>query len=135
MNGVFWLVIVMEIIWCAILKISPEAYNSVPLFYLGEFLGGIGIIPICFSAASICSLAGLTLYKAKSTYQIILLSPQQMFLAIMALGAVISVSHGAYADGVIRPNLFILADQLPIIGVFVLHSIAFIRKFAPDNGN
>ena len=135
MNGVFWLVIVMEIIWCAILKISPEAYNSVPLFYLGGFVGGIGVLPICLSAASICSIAGLTLYKANSTKQVILLSPQQMFLSLIAIGAMLSSFHGTYADGVIREKLFILADQLPIIGIFVLHSIGFIRKFAPINGN
>ena len=134
MNGIFSVVALMEIAWAVTLQYTQDAYGTIPLFYLGEFVGGIAVVPICLISAAFLTLFSL-LYKNNHTKQAFLITPQQMFISIIALGAMVSTMSGTYADGVIRSKLFIFADQLPVMAVFCMHSIAYIRKFIFRNGN
>ena len=52
--------------------------------------------------------------------------PQQALLSMSMLGSINAVARSTYADGVLRPQIFILSDQLPIILLAVCHTVAII---------
>jgi hypothetical protein len=52
--------------------------------------------------------------------------PQQTLLIVSAIGGMVAAALGHYADGVMRPHLFIAADQLPGVVAAVCHSFAII---------
>ena len=66
--------------------------------------------------------------------RLMLFLPQHFFLGIMALGALVAVVQGSYLDGVIMEPSHILADQLPIFALFIVHSSAIIRRSRAPNG-
>lgn len=66
--------------------------------------------------------------------RLMLFLPQHFFLGIMALGALVAVIQGSYLDGVIMEPSHILADQLPIFALFIVHSSAIIRRSRAPNG-
>jgi len=51
-------------------------------------------------------------------------------MTFSACAAVIAVAVAHYGDGVPRPRLFILADQVPVILTMVLHTAAVIDMHA-----
>lgn len=53
--------------------------------------------------------------------------PQQMVLVCSAIAGTIATVNGTYADGVTRPHLFILADQLPIILAAPFYTLGILR--------
>ncbi|HKB32058.1 MAG TPA: hypothetical protein VKD26_14640 [Streptosporangiaceae bacterium] len=58
------------------------------------------------------------------------LLPQQGLLTISAYAALLAVIDAHYGDGVIRPRMFILADQAPVIITMVLHTAAMVELHA-----
>lgn len=50
--------------------------------------------------------------------------PQLIVILVFAWGAITAVLHGHYADGITRPQSFILADQLSIIILMILYCVA-----------
>jgi hypothetical protein len=58
------------------------------------------------------------------------LLPQQAILTVSAYAAAAAVVTAHYADGVIRPRPFILADQAPVILTFALHTAAVVEMHA-----
>ena len=51
-------------------------------------------------------------------------------LTFSAYAAVVAVAVAHYGDGVTRPRLFILADQVPAVLAMVLHTAAVIEMHA-----
>jgi hypothetical protein len=70
-----------------------------------------------------------TMWKGESNKMIglLLLIPQQILLLISAQGAVDAMVLSAFADGVIRPREFLIADQMPVVLATVLHTVALLR--------
>lgn len=66
-------------------------------------------------------------FKNHPTMRIFALLPQYVFLILTALSAIDYVFLGHYADGVIRPRVFIFLDQLPAIVAATLYSIAVLQ--------
>jgi hypothetical protein len=58
------------------------------------------------------------------------LLPQQAIMTFSAYAAVVAVGVAHYGDGVPRPRLFILADQVPAVLTMVLHTAAMIEMHA-----
>lgn len=60
--------------------------------------------------------------------------PQQALLTIAALGAARAIWTGVYADGTVRPQIYVFQDQAPLIWFTVGHGLAvwqlmrFIRR-------
>jgi hypothetical protein len=77
-------------------------------------------------AAFVVLWRGLRLSPLVST---ILLAPQQSFLLCTSIATWLAIWHGSYADGVLRPTLFITADQLPR-GMFSLIHLTAIYGIA-----
>jgi hypothetical protein len=52
--------------------------------------------------------------------------PQQLLLIVAAIGALVAVVMGNYADGVVRPALFIATDQLLVMLLPIFHALAIV---------
>lgn len=131
---IFWLISILHFLWGIIVLLYPESYNTTPIFFIGEFLGGRYITGICLLITGTLAFIGM-LRSPYSQKHVAFFIPQQMFITIAAYGVIVTSIMGTYADGVLRPRMFILADQLPIIIMFLLHSFAFARKFILNHGN
>jgi hypothetical protein len=60
--------------------------------------------------------------------------PQQLLLVVAAVGALVAVVMGNYADGTVRPTLFIATDQLLVMLLPFFHALAIIfsRDYNPE---
>lgn len=63
-----------------------------------------------------------------------LFMPQHFLLGIMAIGGIAAAWQGQYLDGTIIPWSHILADQLSVTALFVIHSSAIFRRAGDPNG-
>lgn len=79
-----------------------------------------------FVLAAVAFLAGVALFF-DGLRRTALLLPQQTILFLSAVGAVEAMYLSAYADGVLRPRAFLIADQLPAVLLAVAHTIAIIN--------
>jgi hypothetical protein len=85
-----------------------------------DALGLIYITVGSFAALSLLLLARFSIWR------MVVLVPQQFFLVLAALGAVDAMWNSQFADGVVRSQFFIVADQIPIVIATALHSLALV---------
>ena len=76
-------------------------------------------------SAAVLALLGMDRQRSIGTKLGCLLI-QQCLLTYAAAAAIECVLEGHYADGTVRPRLFILADQISLIIPAVMHSIAVV---------
>jgi uncharacterized membrane protein len=104
--------------------------EATPLHSLADLLGGN---PYTVAAALMSSsLAAFTaMYKSDSpdVRSLVLLVPQQFFMLIAAGGSVQAMVTATYADGVIRPMTFIIADQMPWVLGAIFYTLAITEHF------
>ena len=87
-----------------------------------------GIIYILIAVGAIVAVC-----RKPSLKTVVLILPQQYFLMMSALGAIVCIVNSAFADGVVRSRAFIFVDQLPIVVATVLHTFALIEIYAYDS--
>ena len=118
-----WYAVVLHTIWGMCFLINTSAFGATPVHvYKNDPRMLIGLM---FLTAAALGAYGL-IFKPRSLIGLLCLLPQQSLLVVSATVAIISVADGHYADGVIRPTLFILVDQAPIILAVVFHTVALI---------
>lgn len=125
--------IVVHLITGVVLILNPDA---------GASTGPSSVVQLLFDSTLLAGLAMLVaaglaiaahLYRPLRSWAYL---PQQLLLVVAALGALVAVVMGNYADGVVRPTLFIATDQLPVMLMPIFHALAIIfsRDYAPaDN--
>lgn len=94
-----------------------------------EISGGLIIIGLAAFAGK--------LFFLTQTLQIILVAPQQLLLSVQFFGIIMAIRNGVYPDGYIPAKTyqgsvgFILADQCPILGMCLAHTVhvMFIHVF------
>jgi len=72
------------------------------------------------------SLLAIVSFFYRGWIGFLLLALQQTIMITSAMSAVTAVIDGSYADGVLRPMLFILADQAWTIVGAVMHTFAIL---------
>ncbi len=93
---------------------------------------GFNIKPYIFILTSIMALCGTLLRLG--WIRICLLIPQHFILGIMSIGGLYAAWIGMYLDGVPMQWEHILADQMPLLALFLVHSTAIIRRVNTPNG-
>jgi hypothetical protein len=121
---VLWYGVAVHSLWAGLLLTSPEAAHTTPL---GIFAG----IPRWLVAAGMlvaitAATAGL-MQRTPGRRSLGLLLPQQALLLLTAWSASGAVLVSAYADGVTRSRVFIAADQMPIVLLVSIHTLALIE--------
>ena len=115
--------IVVHVITGIVLILNPDAGAStgpssvVQLFFDSSLLAGVAML----IAAALAT--GAHLYRPWRSWAY---WPQQLLLVVAAIGALVAVVMGNYADGVVRPTLFIATDQLPVMLMPIFHAVAII---------
>ena len=109
-------------IWALMLLASDDPFGSTPLNSL--LLGHRYVTATVLLVAS--GLAVIGVQRKGTTAGSLLLLPQQVLLMVSAVGGIVAAISGHYADGVVRPHLFIAADQLPGMVAAFCHTFAVI---------
>ena len=123
--------IVVHVITGVVLIANPDA---------GASTGPSSIVQLCFDSSL---LAGAAMLIAAALaiaahfhrpWRSWAYWPQQLLLVVAAIGALVAVVMGKYADGVFRPTLFITTDQLPVMLLPFFHALAIIfsRDYEPS---
>jgi|KBSSwiStaDraftv2_1062776.scaffolds.fasta_scaffold10139_18 hypothetical protein len=90
-----------------------------------------GIIVILVAIASISAMGFFFDKKMHTLYALV---PQQFVLCVSSVGAIHAMIVGHFADGTVRSNAFLFADQAPIVLLTIFHTWAMflILKHAGD---
>jgi hypothetical protein len=123
--------IAVHLITGVVLILDPDAGAStgpssvVQLFFDSSPLAGVAMV----FAAALAIAAHLHRPLRSWAYW-----PQQLLLVVAAVGALVAVVMGNYADGVMRPTLFIATDQLLVMLLPIFHALAIIfsRDYNPE---
>ena len=123
---IIWYAILLHAIYGYAILSSDAAFGATPLSTLNELFPQNSLIAVGILFATVV-LAIVALYW-HIWWGTVLLVPQQTLLIISAWGSLHAILRGSYADGVLRPVEFILADQLPNILIAVLHFAAMVLR-------
>jgi len=80
----------------------------------------------------VAALATISAFVQERRTAIFLMLPQQFILPLSAFGALAAMWSGHFADGVIRPHAFLIADQAPAVLLAIFHTAAIIRLNGHD---
>jgi hypothetical protein len=122
--------IAAHLITGVVLIVDPDAAAStgpasvVQLLFDSPLLAGLAML-----VAAVLAVAA-HLYRSIRSWAF---WPQQLLLIVAAVGALVAVVMGNYADGVSRPTLFIATDQLLVMLLPIFHALAivFSRDYSP----
>lgn len=128
---IIWSVVFLHFTYGLSLILSNTPLDTSTLHWMiysfGSFQSGIIFI---FSSMLMCFSVILksVVLKNKKTgfFGIICAVPQQLLLLESANRAILCIYAGSFADGVIRPRMFIFVDQLPAMLLAFFHTVALI---------
>lgn len=113
--------IVLHLVWALTLYLDDSAANATAVASIRY------AIPRPFGILAMLLVAGLAvvgLSMRNAWHATMLMIPQQFLLLISAGGAFEAMWEGQFADGVVRPTAFIVADQMPAILAAIGHVLA-----------
>jgi hypothetical protein len=120
-------VAIMHILWACLLIFhgGPIATTATSLFRC--------LVPSYEVRALVYLVSGLLpvvlIWRPGSVLGLISVLPQQILLLLSGISAVVAISSGHFADGVVRPHIFIAADQGIFIVLAVLHVFESLDRF------
>ena len=122
-TSLIWFMDAVHLLWAVTILIDPRAGAITRLGGLVQLLGSVHataaalLIGVCLATIGLCRLSWHPLWR------VAVLIPQQTILYISTGDAVRMIVAGHYADGAVRPRLFILADQGGLILIAMLYTI------------
>jgi len=124
---IIWYAVLLHTLWACLLLVCQNPYGATALHVYSplprQLMAG-GLL-----TASV--LAAWAITRRRPSWQTLAaLLPQQAILTASAYAAAAAVVTAHYGDGVIRPRSFILADQAPVILIFVLHTASVVEMHA-----
>ena len=100
--------------------IWPTSVNTLAFLFGGAYQTA--------TASVIASLMAIASFwfsrRGKLGVAVYLCIPQQLIMIVSFIGAISAVYSSSFADGVVRPSMFIMADQLPSLIAMPLHTMA-----------
>ena len=124
---IIWYAVLLHITWGCLLLASQVPFGATALHVYHS-------VPRIVLAAALFAASGLAIWgvtrRRPSWQSLATLLPQQAIMTFSAYAAVVAVAVAHYGDGVPRPRLFILADQIPAVLTMVLHTAAVIEMHA-----
>ncbi len=113
----------IHVIWACLILENHAATGATPVSALASLFKSDGVLAAVLLLVAALSIVGLI---SRMPWAVALLMPQQSLLLISAFGAAAAIISAQYADGVIRPQEFIAADQAGVILAAPAHAIAII---------
>lgn len=122
---IIWYAVALHATWGGLLLSSASVMNITAVHHLSLVIPNRWLLAVAMIVIALS--AGLALAFRPMLRSLVLVLPQQMFLMISAVGAVVAISKSQFADGVLRPWQFIATDQVPAILAAVLHTLALVE--------
>jgi hypothetical protein len=120
-------IIALHLVWAFSIYIDPAALNATALAGLLFVFGTpAGVI---VALITVSTLAGLSIFS-KMPAIVIFLLPQQALLFMSAASSGVAIITSQFADGVVRSQMFLLADQSHVIIISFVHAFAISRLAA-----
>lgn len=126
---IIWYAVALHALWGVLVLAHRAAEGATPLSVyrpLPRLAVGLALL-----AAAALATYGISRTRQHPALSLLALMPQQGLLAVSTMASVAAVARGEYGDGVVRPRLFILADQAPIILALVLYTVALVVTYMP----
>lgn len=114
-------VIVLHYAW-AVLIFIYDGVTAVTALAAMRYIMPRPFVMIALTVAATLSL--WSLFARSKWTAVLLMVPQQFFLFVGAGGAVEAMWEGHFADGVVRPHTFLIADQIHMVLTAICHSLA-----------
>src|SRR6267378_7706070 len=111
-----WIILyatILHWIWGIMLLSSNSPINITAIASMTK-LGLVSSSNIAIFCLSASFLALLGLFSPKPIGAIFFI-PQQIIMLVSAFGAISAMMSGSFADGVLRPTPFLIADQAPAV--------------------
>ncbi len=115
--------ILLHLSWAGIVYWDHDATGATAVNALFRIFGSIEALIVALITTSVLAIVALF---TRVPWAVVLLSPQQSLLLISASGAIGAMVLSMFADGVIRPRAFIIADQMHIVLAAVGHAFAIV---------
>ncbi len=132
--NIIWWATVLHATWGVLVLLSATALGATPVALLELLVPG----PRWILGLNYLIVAGLALWGLWSPpgkVRQLLFLPQQIFLLTAAIGSGSAVARGMYLDGTVRPSLFILSDQLPIMFLAAAYIVAVLTENGVSHGH
>jgi len=115
--------IVLHLTWAWLLWMDVSATNATAVHALYQSIPSVNWL--IFTLVAVASMAFGGMF-ATFPWIVLLLIPQEIVLSISAAGALKAMWTGSFADGVLRSNVFIAADQVYSVILAIGHALAII---------
>ncbi len=120
---VIWFAILLHLLWTVDMFTDPLAGQATAPFAVKVLLGSAA--PYLLFLGCLLAFIGMTVQRRGLTTLLCL--PQLFILCVSAYGAISAIMTSHFADGVIRPRMFIASDQEPAIILAVLYVWVLIQ--------
>ena len=118
-----------------VLLLWPVAVLATPLYAIRDVLHALGwegahpylIALILLVSSNVASYAAVA---PRLRFRLWFFVPQNLLLAVMAVGGIVASTAGAYLDGTVIPWPHIAADQAPVFALLSAHTVAIARRCA-----
>jgi hypothetical protein len=115
--------VALHLSWATILMLDDAALNATAIHALHRYIASLPLLAATLAAAALLAVIGLF---TRVPWVVLLLIPQQAILMMSAAGAVEAMWLGQFADGVLRPHAFIIADQFYSVLAAIGHTVAIV---------
>ena len=117
----------LQFIWGVILLFASTPPLIVAFDSILNFVGNSHLLGLIFIVTALLSLWGSKGDDLKSLLKLI---PQQFIMFLAAGSAIKAIMLSSYADGVIRPRVFIATDQISVILIALFYLMAVIQVYS-----
>jgi len=125
-----WWSVSASVIWASAIVCDPNAMYATPLRTVAEFFNySRPALVFALLTSAFSTVVAMLPASRLGLRTLILLIPQQFFLCLAAGGSVMAIYSGHYADGVLRSQAFILADQSPWVLAALLYTVSVVNDF------
>jgi len=122
-----WYAIILHWVWGIMLLSSNSPLNITAIHAMTQMhMSSAPVVGILYLLSALLAVVALA---APRIVGAILLIPQQLLLTVSAIGALMAMFSGSFADGVIRPIPFLVADQAPAVVAAVCHFLSVYANY------
>lgn len=130
-NLIFAFATIVHLTWGFSLLLSPELLETTGVSLMIKLCGGQHLAGLVFILGGLLATVSVADYTGNPLSNMLMMIPQQMFLFVAAISATFCIIDGQFADGVARSSVFLLIDQMWLIVICLVHSIALAFRFIP----
>ncbi len=124
--AIIWYAAALHIVWAVALLVDSSTQGVTAVSVAARMFGWPWTSVFMLTAAAM-AIVGIIVPITHCRCNTWFMLPQQFLLILSAGGALSAMVQSKFADGVLRPRAFLIADQLPAILIAVAHVVVMIR--------